>query len=155
MATRYDIFDSNIWVLGLTQNHHQATRLVKDARQGSREILVDAYIFEEVFQAIDRTHQQKKHQLKTAFANIVHNSQNIVSPSQQTVSKMNLQSVRSEIYIQLIGELLDIQAKDAPIVLLARNYKSYMPTIHTNDRGFGKLTPSNYNLPWLSMNYIR
>lgn len=148
-----DILDSNIWIRALTSTSRQAENLVDEARKGQREIAVNAYIYEEVVEGLKRSQKNTGPQ-QTVFAQTLTNCQYIHGPSQAAVSRISLKQVRSLPPIQLIGEILDIQAKDAPIVSFASIYRGNNPTIHTMDKPFSNLTPSNHNLNWLSMQYI-
>jgi predicted nucleic acid-binding protein len=155
MPTVYDIFDSNVWIHGITQSHQKAVDLINETKSGQRELVIDAYIFQEVFDAFDRSHQQQKGKLKTIFANVIQNCQYVHGPVHRKVSQMNVARYRGKTSIKLIAELTGVQTKDAPVLLLARKYEDADPTIHTHDRSFAQFSPSNHNMSWLSMNHIR
>lgn len=150
-----DIFDANVWVLAFTQAHQAAVDLRNEVHNGNREVVVDAYIYQEVLNAFDRSHRPQAGKLKNAFSQFTHHCPYVDGPTQKAVSQMNCSAVSNRFEMQLIGTILDIQPKDAPIVVLAQRHHADDPTIHTHDSGFGQLSPQQHNLSWLSMNYIQ
>lgn len=117
---------------------------------------MNAYIYQEVFDAFDRSHRHQASQLKSAFAQFISHCPDVEEPTQQAVSRMNCDLVRDRSEMQLIGDVLDIQTKDAPVVVLARDCRRRDPTIHTHDRDFGQLSPRGHGISsWLTMHHIQ
>ena len=54
--------------------------------------------------------------------------------------------VRQKPHNQLLGHLLDIQAKNVPIFSLAYEYRYDQPHILTDDGGFGEVSPAAVGL---------
>jgi predicted nucleic acid-binding protein len=55
-----DVFDSNIWIFGLTQTCEEAVSLVNKAIESAYHVGVGAYIFEEVMHNLQRSdHDQE------------------------------------------------------------------------------------------------
>lgn len=61
---------------------------------------------------------------------------------------------RQQEYNKLLGQILDVQAKDAPVLLLASKYYNASPTIYTNDDHLAELSPSEFGLPNIGVEYV-
>lgn len=150
-----DVFDTNVWVCALTSQNTTAETLVDEVVQNSREVAVDAYIFQEVLDAFDNSYKRNKaNRHKNDFGALVANNKSISGPSQSAVSQMDVNRVRSSNSIRLIATSFSIQAKDAPILCLAYEFRSTSPTVFTCDGPFSKCDPSNHNLPNISIQHI-
>lgn len=149
-----DIFDSNVWALGLAQAQPDAEQLVKEAKNGTRDVVLNAYLFEEVFQVFQQSYPQQANSLQTAFSQLARNRPNIDCPPHQAVSQMHLQSERDKVKHRFVGEILGVQPKDTPIVYLARRQRLSNPTIHTFDKPFANFNPGQFGLSWLSMKFV-
>lgn len=152
-----DVFDSNIWVFGISEAAPRPTQLVEEAENGDREVAVNAYIYEEVLEAFDRsTHvpQEKVDQTKTNFATRIAKAVTIHEPSQEEVQYIDVDATREAPIVQLLGYLLNIQPKDVPVFVLAYRWKHRNPTIYTNDGEFAKLNPSNFGLPEITIQHV-
>ncbi|QLC35779.1 hypothetical protein EFA46_016100 (plasmid) [Halarchaeum sp. CBA1220] len=152
-----DVFDTNIWVFGITETAPEPVRLVEEAESGDRRVVLDAYIFEEVREAFGRSKSVPDSDVEATvenFATRVVNSPYIDGPSTEEVRQMDLGLVRESPETNLLGDAIGIQAKDVPILRLAYEWRHRDPTIYTNDRSFSQFDPSAYNLPEISMEYV-
>lgn len=152
-----DIFDSNIWVYGITESAPRPTQLVQEAEMGDRQVTLNAYIYEEVREAFYRSKsvpQPKVEQTITNFATRIAKAPTINEPDQRNVEDMNVDTVRGSPAAQLLGHLLSIQPKDVPILCLAYQWKHRNPTIYTNDGGFASLEPANYGIPDITITHV-
>lgn len=149
-----DVFDSNVWVRAFTRSNHRAVNLRDDVKKGNMRVRVSPYIYQEVFDAFSGSHQKQAGSLKTAFAQFVENCNHVSGPHQRQVRRMSVHAVRNSAHMELIGEILDIQAKDAPIVVAAREFKGQFPTIYTCDKPFSQLKPQNHGLAWLDIDHV-
>lgn len=117
--------------------------------------MLDAYVFQEVVNAVHAGYQgQAVSTFLTRFANIVNRCNTINGPQQQAVSQMNVARVRDMREVKVLAEVLDIQAKDAPIVCLAWEYAASSPTIYTHDKPFSSLSPTNHNLGAITVVHV-
>jgi len=152
-----DVFDSNIWVLGITEAHPRATALVNEAEAGDRRVALDAYIFEEVREAFHRSDHVDAADVERTISNFairIAKPPSIVEPDQSAVEEMDIHAVREAPPVNLLGHLLDIQPKDVPVFCLAYRWKHQRPTIYTADESFAKLDPSAYGLPEIALEYV-
>ncbi|WP_323677228.1 hypothetical protein [Halorubellus sp. PRR65] len=152
-----DVFDSNIWVLGITEAHPKATALVNGAEVGDRQVVLDAYIFEEVREAFYRSEHVDAADVEQTISNFavrIAKPQSIVEPDQAAVEEMDLQEIREAPPVNLLGHLLDIQPKDVPVFCLAYRWQHQKPTIYTADESFAELHPPTYGLPDIELEYI-
>lgn len=62
--------------------------------------------------------------------------------------------IRARRHNRMLGEICDIQPKDAPIVTLAFEFRSENPTIYTNDSELADLTPADCNLPAITVQHV-
>lgn len=152
-----DVFDSSVWVYGMTQSCDDAVQLLESVViDGRREVAVDAYIFNEVFEGIARsgTEAAAIAELQTRFGEIIHGNQQIRGPDQEAVSALDVDAVRASPKAQMAAQGFDIQAKDVPIVWLAYEYRESEPTIYTSDRDLSRFTPAEHGFEKLGMEYV-
>ena len=152
-----DVFDTNIWVFGITETAPEPVRLLREAENGDRRVVLDAYIYEEVREALNRATSVPARDVEATFENFatrVVNSPYIDGPGYEAVQQMNLGLVRESPEANLLGDALGIQAKDVPILRLAYEWRHREPTIYTNDRSFSQFNPAAYNLPEIAMEYV-
>lgn len=80
----------------------------------------------------------------------------ISDPNHQEVSDVDLDTVRSDPTVQAFAEVLEIQAKDIPILQAAQQCSNPNPTIFTNDEDFYELSErkERYNLGRIEFEYV-
>lgn len=145
-----DVFDSNVWIYGLTHTCDEAVALVDEVIDTRRNVRVSAYIFEEVMQNIQRSNHDREviDRALNDFAQMVHGSPAIHNPTQQEVREMDLAVHREGPRIAAMAMMLGIQEKDVPIVVCAIQCAQQRPdstiVIHTADRPFSRLDPSDH-----------
>lgn len=151
-----DVYDTNVWVCGLTSQVSAAEHLIDEVVQGSRDVVVDAYIFQETLDAFDNSyHSTIANQHQQDFAALVSRNNSINGPTQAAVSRMNVKRVQRNTSVRLISTSFGIQAKDVPILCLAYEYRSTSPTIYTCDGPFSNCNPANHGLPDISIHQVR
>lgn len=139
-----EIYDSNVWILGFTQSETLCSRYVSEAIRGERLVVLDAYVYREVFDAFGRVLDGEQHdRTNHNFATVVYESDGITIPDPDRVADLDLASVRTQPEMKLIGRLLGCQVKDAPLAVLASECRDapdaaekYEVTIRTTDEDF-------------------
>jgi len=136
-----DVYDTNVWIFGLSDIDSRAGQLVQQAIHGDRHVAVDAYIYQEVIQNLDDgVSVDESEDIKNAFATFVHESDSIYGPTHEQVENLDIYEERGRYETYLIADAVWCQPKDAPIVTLA--YKTAVSnegksTIFSNDGGNG------------------
>lgn len=152
------ILDTNLWVFGTLGTHEQAGDWLDAIETGETTSAISAYMVQEALDAFDRTpgiSAAERDAFKTEFlTRLVRMTGLLEAPSSRDISESVLADRRSSTRIQLIARILNIQPKDVPIVVLAFEHSDREPTILTNDATFGALTPSDHNLPNLSIEHV-
>lgn len=143
-----DVFDSNVWIYGLTQTCEEAVSLVEEAIENAYHVGVNAYIFDEVMRNLQRSEQDREtiKLAQTRFAEIIHGNHTIHGPAQKEISQMDIDAVRRGPMVATMATVFGIQAKDVPVLVYAHQLVQPQdaPTtvIHTADRGFSRFDPS-------------
>lgn len=157
LSSEVDIFDSNVWVHGLTRRSEDAVSCIDSIFDRERCVLVTPYIYEEVDQAIQRDvkNASRVDELRNRFAEIMSNPF-IRDPSYEEVAKVNLEDVRNHPAVTAYAEAIEIQPKDIPILQAAQNCDNPEPTIFTNDDDFYNLSErkERYNLGNIQFEYV-
>ncbi|WP_128477286.1 hypothetical protein [Halorussus pelagicus] len=152
------ILDSNLWVFAFTGTNRRAANFVEDAISCETEIVLDAYVVNEVLEAFERSTLLQGPETSEAmshFLKLVRATSCIIQDfSEAERYEYDLELERQQEYNKLLGQILDIQAKDAPILLLASKYYNESPTVYTNDKDFADLTPGEYGLPNIELEYV-
>lgn len=145
--TRSDpaVFDTNIWVHGLTENVDAAAELVDAAVDTQLFVSISAYIFEETRLTFENGifPRREADAHLTDFSSILYGSQNIDGPTSSETRQVDVDEVRNSPEARAFGAATDCQAKDAPVLwhghALAQRGRSV--TIYTNDREFSQCSP--------------
>jgi len=116
-----DVFDSNVWIYGLTKTCAQASNYVDQVIRHDRRVAVSAYIYDEVMRNLDRSQHghEEIDRVKTRFAEILYDNGRIEAPSDEEVRAMDIDEMRSDPAVQAMGAGFDIQPKDVPILVFA------------------------------------
>ena len=151
-----DVFDSNVWVLALTESSTKAEILLEEILEDERTVAVSPYVFVEVLDAFahELNSREQVDGYQTAFATIVADSSSIEGPAQDDIERTDLDAVRDSGEATFIPRILSIQTKDVPIVLSAWSYYDRDPTIFTADRSFATLDPERYGLERMSVEHV-
>jgi predicted nucleic acid-binding protein len=144
-----DVFDSNIWIYGLTRTCDDAVTLVEEAINTTYHVGVSAYIYDEVMLNLQRSEHDREtiERVQTRFADIVYGNETIHGPTHEEIKQMDVEAWRRDQRVQTMGEILGIQDKDVPIVVYARQCAQNQdsPTvIHTADHDFSQFDPTDY-----------
>lgn len=151
------ILDSNLWIHALTIGRGYPDDCVDRFLNQTESSAVNAYIHREVVENIDAdtsVPREVRNDAIQRFCALVDKCPVIESCSQASIRDMDLDSEREAAYNNLIGALVDIQAKDAPVFTLAFRNRERKPTICTNDESFAEFTPAEYGLERISINYV-
>lgn len=152
----YDVFDSSVWIWGLTEQAPEATSFVDEVVDGNRYVAVNAYIHGEVMNAFDSSRTADSAaitQAKNTFNIIVAKRHNVDFPDQTEVEKMDPYEVRTNRLVELLGQSWDIESKDVPIVVFATEYDD-MTTIYTADRPFSTFDPADHGIDGVKVEYV-
>lgn len=139
------IYDTNIWIYGLTEERAACTNLVAAVIGGNQQVTVSAYVFEEVRRTLEsgRVETTMAEEHMNDFASILYGGQNIDGPTQEEVRVMDVATVRNSPPAQAFGAATDSQPKDAPILWsafqIAKN--DCEVTIFTTDVEFSNCSP--------------
>ena len=90
------VFDSNIWVFGVTGENAFAEHLLQKVVDGDIQVPVSAYIYDEVYEAFNRSLSgEMVNEAKHDFTEFVFDSPAVSGPTQQELRKMDLDEIRS------------------------------------------------------------
>jgi hypothetical protein len=152
------ILDSNLWVFGTVGASARAERLLGEIEAGETTAAINAYILQEVLTAFDRTpglSPAERDELKTLFCTRLTRMEGLVeAPSSRDASDALLAQRRAATHTALLARILDMQAKDVPILVLAFEHIERRPTILTNDASFASLNPSEHRIPDLDIEHV-
>lgn len=153
-----DVYDSNIWILGLTGEVAAAEALVEEAAQAERFVSVTPYIYQEVYEGFVREFKTQKAMDHVAdFSTLIARSGTIKGPTQAEIEAVDLDDVRTRDENILLAGLLHCQVKDVPIVLAAfhrHNASGETSTIYTADKEFSEITLEKLDISGISIQYI-
>lgn len=152
------ILDSNLWVFAFTGTNRRAADFVEAAISSDIEIVLDAYIVHEVLEAFERSTLLRGGETSEAmshFLKLVRATAGIVGDFTDAERyEYDLECERRREHNKLLGQILDIQRKDAPILVLASKYYNASPTVYTNDEALARLTPAEYGLANIEIEYV-
>lgn len=152
------ILDTNLWVFGTLGANDRALRLLDEIERGETVSAINAYMVQEALNAFDRTPgltATERDEMKTLFLTRLTRMTGLIeAPSSRDVADSLLEERRANVHIQLLARITDVQPKDVPIVVLAFEHRDREPTIFTNDGDFAAFSPSEHNLPELTLEHI-
>jgi len=152
-----EVFDSNIWLHGCLFRESRPATLVDAAANGHRDVRVSPYVFKEVVHRLEKPkgrYSSKQVQRATElFADIVVHSPSIDSPSQRAVERVDLVEKENQPASRLVGSVLDIQAKDAPVLIDAYGQGSHVD-LFTCDRRFSECDLSEFGISHLPIHHV-
>jgi hypothetical protein len=154
------ILDSNVWIYIATADElpveiysdtlGQRLYFSEEFYKGRHQTVLSAYMLEEIQQGLYRSDRVKGNKIDEALTllfKLLSSCDAVITPfDDEEVSDVELRDVRQKPYNQLLGHLLDIQAKDVPIFSLAYEYRYERPHILTDDGSFGELSPAAFGL---------
>jgi predicted nucleic acid-binding protein len=151
------ILDSNLWVFGLLGRNDRAAAILDDIQRGETISAINSYMVQEVLDAFERTSlaPAQRDEAQTAFLTRMHQMTGLLeAPSSRDMTEAILDETRNNTYVRFIGQSLDIQPKDVPILVLGYKHSERKPTILTNDEAFAECVPENHNHPTITIEYI-
>lgn len=132
-----DVYDTNVWIFGLTTNDTRASQLIEQVVAGDRHVVINAYIYKEVVRNLYAgADSDYADQAINSFAEIVFDSDYVDSPTHEDVASISVPEVRSSRRVCMIAHAIGCQPKDAPVIEAAyrrANQLQEQPTIFTND----------------------
>jgi hypothetical protein len=151
-----DVFDSSVWIWGLTEQAPEAVTLIEEVLDGERYVAVSDYIHGEVMNAFDSSRTADDDAIKTAknvFNIVVAKRHNVDFPDQDEVGQMNVYEAREEPMVDLLARSWGIQPKDVPIVVFASGYEG-MTTVYTADGAFSEFDPASHGVDDVAVEYV-
>ena len=154
------ILDSNLWVKGTLKTNHNAVDLLTDLEEGTITSVLTEYILAETLAAFDRTLTGQTHDhVLTAFLKRLQTMDGLIDGPDWRNQRSSWQSTileyqRNRTTIMMLAQILDIQAKDVPILVTAFEHRDQQPTILTNDKSFAEFDPSAHGLSDLLIQHI-
>ncbi|ERH13572.1 MAG: hypothetical protein J07HB67_02612 [halophilic archaeon J07HB67] len=152
------VLDSNLWVFGTLETNARAERLLDEIETGATTSALSAYMPEEILSAFDRVpglSGAERDQLVTAFCRRLSLMDGLVeAPSQRDVTDQLLEETRTATQTELLSAVLDVEAKDVPILVLAYRHASREPAVLTNDESFARLDPVEKGISALEVEYV-
>lgn len=152
----YDVFDSSVWIWGLTEQAPEAASLIEDVLDGEQYVGVNAYIHGEVMDAFDSSRtadSEAVKQAKNTFNVIIAKRHNVDFPDQAEVVRMDIREVRANRMVELLGQSWGIQPKDVPVIVFATTYDD-MTTVFTADRDLSRFQPSDHGISDVEVEYV-
>lgn len=153
------ILNSNVWIRGSYTHNEHAVDLLETVDTGRKSTVVDAYIINEVQAVFDRHRGQRRFERQIIekaeeifYTRLTRSS--VTSCSQRAVDSLDHIDHRENRYVQFLSDILEIQAKDVPIVALTYQYRNTDPTIYTHDKSFAGLDLSVYDLSELTIEHV-
>jgi predicted nucleic acid-binding protein len=152
------LLDTNLWVFGTLGTNARGERLLDEIERGETVSAINAYMVQEALNAFDRTPgltPQQRDDVKTLFLTRLTRMTGLIeAPSSRDATESLLDHRRSAAHTQLLSRITGLQAKDIPILVLAFKHRDRDPTLLTNDAGFADFSPSEYNLPEITIEHV-
>lgn len=152
------ILDTNLWVFGTLRTNERATELLTAIDRGETTSAISAYMLQEALAAFDRTKSlsaAERDTVKTNFVTRLTRMTGLIeAPSSRDTSDALLREQRSASAVRTLARVCGIQPKDAPILVLAFEYRDREPTILTNDESFAEFEPAAHSLPEITVTHI-
>jgi len=139
-----------VWLWGLTTNRGEPSRLVEEAASGDRKVAVSAYIHDEVTSGLRQLGDASNAQMR--FNETIANLENVKFPDQNELGRTYAAEVRRQSSSRLLGTILEIQAKDAPVFTFAFDVGGDS-TLFVADSGFS-LEPAEHNVTNVEMQQV-
>ncbi|MFC7139770.1 hypothetical protein ACFQMA_07955 [Halosimplex aquaticum] len=154
------ILDSNVWIYIATAAElpveiysdtlGERLYFTEEFYDSRHQTVVSAYMVEEIQQGLHRSERVESEEIDEALTllfKLFGSCDDVITTFDgDELEDLQLRDVRQKPHNQLLGHLLDIQAKDVPIFSLAYEYRYERPHILTDDGGFGELSPAAFGL---------
>lgn len=152
------ILDTNLWIFGTLGTHERAVDLLAAIDRAETTGALDAYIVQEILDAFATPGMLtpiERDRVQTAFLERLPGMIGLIeAPSHRDIAADVVQNRRQATEIQLLAQILDIQPKDVPILVLAYRHADRKPTILTNDEAFAACAPAEHNLPAITIEHV-
>jgi predicted nucleic acid-binding protein len=149
--------DSNRWLFGSLGRHDRAAAILDEIDRGETTSAISAYMVQEVLDAFERAPQlspAERDEVQTAFLTRMHGMAGLLeAPSSRDMTEAILDETRNDTSVRFIGQSLDVQPKDVPILTLAFKHAEREPTISTSDESFAECVPADHNHPAITIDY--
>ena len=124
------VLDANIWIKGLLDVDPVCAEIVKAVRKGKLEPVVSSYAVAEVIAVLRRVAQRFERipeVLERDWWTII-NLQNVEKDLEDDISSSLLDEIRRSSEICLLADILRIEPKDVPYIVLARKHDALLVT---------------------------
>lgn len=152
------ILDSNLWVFGILGTHERTVSLLDRIDRGETRSALSGYMVQEILDALATPSlltPTERDRVQSAFLERLPGMAGLIeAPSYRDVAAELLQERRRATETQLLARILDIQAKDVPILVLAFRHVEREPTVLTNDQTFAECAPADHNLPEITIEHV-
>lgn len=152
------ILDSNLWVFGTLGTHEPAVALLDEIDRGEARSALSGYMVQEILDALATPallSPPERDRVQTAFLERLPGMAGLIeAPSYRDVAAEVVRERRRAPETRLLARILDIQAKDVPILVLAYRYVEQHPIVMTNDQKFAECVPADHNLPEIAVEYV-
>lgn len=145
-----DVFDSSVWLWGLLTDDTEPSSLVEEVKDGGRSVAVSAYIHDEVTQTLNQV--QNASELQMTFNNTIADLDNVTFPDQEVIGQTYAKKTQELPPYQLLGTVLEIQPKDAPVFTFAFDVDDDT-TLFVADTGFS-LDTASHNVTNVKMQQV-
>nr|WP_241432980.1 hypothetical protein [Halorubrum tebenquichense] len=131
--------------------------MVDSAAEGELEVRVSPYVFNEVYHRLrnpkGRYHSEDIQEATERFTDVVVHSKSVHAPSQQEVEDLDVGEQMRKPASRLVSALLDIQSKDAPVLIDAWGCDR-RADIYTCDREFATCDLSEFGIGHLQIHHV-
>lgn len=152
------ILDTNLWIFGTLGTHERAVDLLASIDRGETTGTLDAYIVQEILDALATPGlltPSECDRVQTAFLERLPGMIGLIeAPSHRDIAADVVTDSRQATEVKLLAQVLDIQPKDVPILVLAYRHADREPTILTNDEAFAACVPAEHNLPEIAIEHV-
>ena len=109
----------------------------------------------DAFKRVPQLSPAEYDEVQTAFLTRMHQMAGLLeAPSSRDMAEAIVDETRDNTYVRFIGQALDIQPKDVPILALAFKHAEREPTVLTNDEFFAECVPVDHNHPAIAVEYV-
>lgn len=124
------ILDANVWIKGLLNVDPSCAEIINAVRTGKLEPVISSYAAAEVVAVLRRIGQKFERApeaLERDWWAII-NLTNVAKDFEEDITSSLLREIRLSSEICLLADILKIEAKDVPYIVLARKYNAPLIT---------------------------
>ncbi|MHA1710240.1 MAG: PIN domain-containing protein [Candidatus Baldrarchaeia archaeon] len=132
------VLDANVWIYGLLGTSRDAMDLISRCLKGECKVVVNSYVVAEVTRVLKRVAIEIRRdplELERSFWRIL-NSDNVVKDFIHPITDDLINMMRRRPEILMIAQILEIEPKDVPYLILA--FKCDVPVVTTDERSLAR-----------------